>query len=154
MAVFCLTGCTKRKEEGQQLSCTLSVSCETLLDNSLLSEEKQELVPEDGYLIAPERVSFSQGESVFDVLYREVRNRNLHMEYEKTPVYNSIYIEGIGNLYEFDAGPESGWMYRVNGVFPEYGCSSVTLQDQDVVEWVYTCDLGKDVGCEEMRETE
>ncbi len=41
-------------------------------------------------------------------------------------MYNSYYVEGIGNLYEFDCGKESGWMYKVNGRFPNYGCSSYT----------------------------
>ena len=38
-------------------------------------------------------------------------------------------------------------MYKVNdGWFPNYGCSRYQLRDGDVMEWVYTCDLGKDVG--------
>lgn len=61
-------------------------------------------------------------------------------------MYNSAYIEGIHNLYEFDVGELSGWMYSVNDWFPNYGCSRYQLQDGDVVEWVYTCDLGEDVG--------
>ena len=39
-------------------------------------------------------------------------------------------------------------MYKVNGSFPNYGCSSYKLKAGDIVEWVYTCDLGKDVGAE------
>lgn len=132
------------------LSCVLSISCETLVDNDALQKNKRGLVPEDGYILVPEEVGFTEGETVFDVLYRETRERKIHMEYEKTPAYNSIYIEGIGNLYEFDAGPESGWMYRVNGVFPNYGCSAITVSDGDEVEWLYTCDLGRDVGCENV----
>ena len=57
-----------------------------------------------------------------------------------------IQIEGIANLYEFDCGELSGWMYKVNDWFPNYGCSRYELKDGDKVEWVYTCDLGKDVG--------
>ena len=38
-------------------------------------------------------------------------------------------------------------MYKVNGWFPNYGCSRYQLQDGDTVCWVYTCDLGSDVGC-------
>jgi hypothetical protein len=68
------------------------------------------------------------------------------MEFSMTPIYNSNYIEGINNLYEFDAGELSGWMYKVNGWFPNYGSSRYVLKDGDVIEWVYTCDLGRDVG--------
>jgi len=61
-------------------------------------------------------------------------------------MYESYYVEGINYLYEFDAGYASGWMYKVNGWFPNYGCSSYYLSDGDVIEWVYTCDYGEDVG--------
>ena len=54
--------------------------------------------------------------------------------------------QGIHNLYEFDCGELSGWMYNVNGWFPNYGCSRYALQDGDVIRWRYTCDLGADVG--------
>ena len=37
-------------------------------------------------------------------------------------------------------------MYRVNDWFPNYGCSQYALQDGDTVTWVYTCELGRDVG--------
>ena len=38
-------------------------------------------------------------------------------------------------------------MYRSTGNSPGYGCSKYELEDGDAVEWLYTCDLGKDVGC-------
>ncbi len=98
-------------------------------------------------MIFPEtEVTFYEGESVFNVLTREMKKARIHMEYVNTPIYNSAYIEGINNLYEFDVGELSGWMYKVNGWFPNYGCSRYQLKDGDAVEWVYTCDLGKDVG--------
>ena len=34
----------------------------------------------------------------------------------------------------------------VNGWFPNYGCSRYQVQSGDVIEWLYTCDLGADVG--------
>lgn len=128
-------------------TCTFSISCAVLLDEpEALDPEKVELVPADGWLMEAEEVTFQQGESVFDVLLRVTREHKLHMEYTNTPIYNSAYIEGIGNLYEFDCGELSGWMYSVNGWFPNYGCSRYQLQDGDEVAWVYTCDLGNDVG--------
>lgn len=128
-------------------TCTLSISCGTILGNmDHLDSEKTELVPEDGWLLKAETVAFYEGESVFNVLQRTCKQRGIHMEFENTPLYNSAYIEGIGNLYEFDAGDLSGWMYKVNGWFPNYGCSRYQLKDGDRIEWVYTCDLGNDVG--------
>ena len=59
----------------------------------------------------------------------------------------SYYVEGINNLYEFDCGEQSGWMYAVNGWYPNYGCSAYTLSDGDVIGWAYTCNgYGADLG--------
>ena len=130
-----------------EYTCTLSISCATILDNmDLCKEEKRELVPEDGWILKPMTVTFYEGESVFNVLQRTCKQQKIHMEFVNTPAYHSAYIEGIHNLYEFDVGNLSGWMYKVNDWFPNYGCSRYRLQDGDVVEWKYTCDLGSDVG--------
>ena len=136
---------------GNAYTCTLSISCATILDNmDLVEAQKKPLIPADGWLLPETTVTFYDGESVFDVLLRVCKENKLHMEYMDTPMYNSAYIEGIGNLYEFDVGPLSGWMYNVNGWFPNYGCSRYALQDGDVICWVYTCDLGADVGDNSM----
>lgn len=128
-------------------TCTVSISCATILDNmDKCKADKQALVPSDGVILPETEVSFAGGESVFDVLQRVCRDNKIHMESSWTALYKSAYIEGIHNLYEFDVGERSGWMYEVNGWFPNYGCSGYTLQDGDVVRWVYTCDLGADVG--------
>ena len=125
----------------------LTISCSVLLDHmDALPQEKQMLVPDDGVIYAKKKVKFYEGESVFDVLKRETQKKRIHMESSFTPKYNSAYVEGINNLYEFDAGRYSGWLYKVNGWYPNYGCSRYLLKDGDVVEWQYTCDGGRDVG--------
>ena len=133
----------------KQYTCTFSIECSTILNNlTKLDPDKRELVPSNGVILAPTKVIFYEGESVFDVLQRVCKEKGIHMESSWTPVYNSAYIEGIHNLYEFDCGELSGWMYRVNGWYPNYGCSRYQLVDGEVVEWRYTCDLGNDVGRE------
>ncbi|MCR4719167.1 MAG: DUF4430 domain-containing protein [Firmicutes bacterium] len=133
--------------EKAELFCTLCVRCDTILDDtSRFDEGKLDILPKNGVIFAEQKVEFSDGESVFDVLLREMKNNKIHLEFVNTPVYGSVYIEGIGNIYEFDAGELSGWMYRVNGEFPNFGCSKYILKQGDKVEFVYTCDLGKDVG--------
>ncbi len=127
--------------------CTLSVRCDTILNNiGWLDSDKVELVPKDSIIYAEREVVFYEGESVFDLLLREMKQNKIHLEFVNTPIYNSVYIEGINNLYEFDCGEQSGWMYKVNGWFPNYGCSRYELKEGDRVEWVYTCNLGDDVG--------
>ena len=92
-----------------------------------------------------DNVQFSEGESAFDVLVRELKKHNIHFEFSKTPIYDSVYIEGIGNLYEFDAGDLSGWIYRVNGKSLSVGCSQYKLKSGDKIEFLYTCNMGKDL---------
>ena len=139
-------------DKGKSFPCTFSIECSTILNNlSDLDPEKLEMVPSDGVILKATTVTFYEGESVFDVLQRACQENGIHMEASWTPIYNSAYVEGIHNLYEFDCGNESGWMYRVNGWYPNYGCSRYQLAQGDVVEWRYTCKgLGKDVGCDWM----
>lgn len=134
------------KTQPEQPACTLTIRCDTLVGKpEELDKSKAELVPADGLLYSA-TVSFTAGESVFDVLQRAMKEAGIPMEFTSVPVYGSAYIEGIANLYEFDGGPLSGWVYSVNGVFPNYGSSKYALKDGDQVLWQYTCDLGADVG--------
>lgn len=127
--------------------CTISISCETILNNMALCDpDKADLVSGDGWILRKITVEFTPGETVFDILQRVCRENRIHMSSRWTPLYGSAYIEGINNLYELDVGALSGWMYRVNGRFPNYGCSKYEVQAGDEICWVYTCDLGADVG--------
>ena len=134
-------------DKGTAYTCTFSIECSTILNNlDMLDPGKLEMVPSGGVILSKTTVTFYEGESVFDVLQRVCKEKGIHMEAEWTPIYNSAYIEGIHNLYEFDCGALSGWMYKVNGWYPNYGSSRYQLKDGDTVEWRYTCDLGNDVG--------
>lgn len=133
--------------EPETSACTISISCATLLDKiDTLPAAVSELVPADGWILAPTQEEFSDGESVLDILLRVTQREGIHMEYAGTAMGNSAYLEGIGNIYEFDAGELSGWMYSVNGIFPNYGCGQYFPQPGDEIKLVYTCDLGLDVG--------
>lgn len=132
-----------------QLTCTLEIRCDKLVGNPELDPDKVELIPEDGVLFSATEVEFFEGESVFNVLQRTLKQNKQHLEFAQSPLYNSAYIEGICNLYQFDCGSLSGWMYRVNDWYPNYGCSQYVLQAGDVIVWDYTCDLGADLGVED-----
>ena len=142
---------SKSSDSGTSHTCTISINCSTILNNmDNLTAGKEEFVPSNGWILKATKVSFTEGESVHDVLQRVCKDKGIHMESSFSPVYNSAYVEGINQLYEFDCGELSGWMYNVNGWFPNYGCSKYTLSDGDTINWVYTCDLGKDVGDNSM----
>lgn len=137
----------KETPDGDACTCTLSISCAAIQNHvDWLDAQKTDLVPENGWLLPPTEVVFYEGESVFNVLQRTCKEQGIQMEFADTPIYNSAYIEGIGNLYEFDCGELSGWAYSVNDWFPNYGCSRYQLQNGDTVAWAYTCDLGVDIG--------
>lgn len=134
-------------ETDEGASCTISISCATILDNlDYCDPSKVELIPADGWILEPIVVVLEEGESVFDVLRRTCTEHKIHLEFVDTTIYDTAYIEGIANIYEFDVGELSGWRYSVNGWFPNYGSSQYQVQNGDVIEWVYTCDLGNDVG--------
>jgi len=134
--------------------CTITIRCDTVLDNqNLLDEAKVPYVPADGVILPEIEVEFTPGENVFDVLQRVCEAADIPLEYSWTPLYDSYYLEGICHLYEFDCGPESGWMYQVSGKFPNYGCSSYEVQPGDRIEWLYSCiGLGADLGADVMED--
>ena len=158
LLLFCGCGNSEKVEVADRngdgkLTCTLEIRCDTLLGNlDKLTEGKAALVPEDGTLLPVTEVEFTGGNSVFDVFRQTLKNQKIHFEYVDASAYDSIYIEGIGNLYEFDCGPQSGWMYSVNGTYPGLGCSGYTLADGDVIVFSYTLNLGADLGAEKINE--
>lgn len=136
----------------QSATVTLSIECKTVLENlSVLDPALKagNFVPENGVILPCTRYVLRPGDTVYDILSRAVRYNKIQMEYQGADKnsFSSVYIKGINYLYEFSCGPLSGWMYTVNGIFPQYGCSKYELSDGDRIEWVYTCDLGRDVGC-------
>ncbi|MCL2530543.1 MAG: DUF4430 domain-containing protein [Oscillospiraceae bacterium] len=121
---------------------TLSINAQQAYQNPQLRRpNRNPPMPPGGVILAPVQVSFTPGETVFDLLLRETRARGIHMEHVNNPLFNSAYIRGINNLYEFDFGELSGWVYRVNGVFLGMGVSAHTLQPGDVVELIYTLEM-------------
>lgn len=141
--------------EKNELTCTVSISCATILDNlDKFNPEKIELVPEDGWILKPTKVTFNEGESAYDLLVKVCKENKIHMTARWTPIYNSHYIESINNIKEFDCPTDrfhntSGWMYCVNDWYPNYGISRYQLKKDDIVEFNYTCvGLGADLGAE------
>lgn len=128
--------------------CTITIRCDTVLEHmDLLEETKMPYLPADGIILPEITVEFTPGESAFDVLQRVCQAAEIPLEYSWTPLYDSYYVEGISHLYEYDCGTESGWMYQINGTFPNYGCSSYEVQTGDKIQLCYTClGLGSDLG--------
>ena len=138
-----------RPKVAQPVTVTLEIRCDTLSSDmsKLQTPGLENYIPEDGVILPPTVYKGTTDNTVFDALNTLCRNNDIHMDFTYTPIFEANYIRGIGFLYEFDGGPASGWQYRVNGWFPNYGCSSYYLKDGDHIVWAYTCEgYGADIG--------
>lgn len=127
------------EEKQEEPTFTLSISCSTALASGQLQDNIRKVLPADGMLLKAESISFTAGENAFDVFTRECRRRRIAV------ASTGSYVQSIGGLAEKACGDLSGWMCRVNGVFVDRSLKEYTLQDGDRVEWLYTCNLGKDL---------
>lgn len=100
-----------------------------------------------GTIIPAATVEIKEGDTVLDILIKITKEKKVPMSF-RGGTGATAYVEGINNLFEFDKGQGSGWMYRVNGIFPNKSAGAVPLLNGDRIEWLYTLDLGKDIGAE------
>jgi len=142
------SGSTSGGKTDKYVTVTIEIRCDTISsDTSKISNESiKKYIPSDGTIMAETKVKVKEGSTVYDVLNQQCRDKNIQLDAKYTPVYGSYYVEGINYIYEFDAGDLSGWEYRVNGYYPNYGSSEYKVKDGDKIVWAYTCDLGKDIG--------
>lgn len=131
----------------------ISIRCDTAVDKGMnLDSQWAGIVPSSGTILAKTKVEFQEGDTVFDVLCRIRDTYKIHVSYRGTN--GAQYVDGINNLYEFDGGRWSGWMYCVNDWYPNYGCGQYAVKNGDVIEWNYTCNLGRDLGQDWMASDE
>ena len=76
-------------------------------------------------------LSLSPGSTVYDALVAADGAVNA-----RSTGYG-IYVSAIDGLAEKEHGSTSGWMYAVNGIYPNTACSNYVLKDGDSVRWVY-----------------
>ena len=94
-------------------------------------------------ILAEGAFPIAQGDTVYTILTDAARAHGIHMETSGT---NGLqYVSGIGNIYEFDFGDLSGWVFMVNGESASVGCDQYALKPGDKIEWHYTLELGKDI---------
>lgn len=117
---------------------TICIRCDTIAGKSDAA-----YIPQDGVLLPSSTMTVEEGDTVFDVLTKAAKKDKLLID--SSGAGESVYIKGIGQIYEFDFGDLSGWMYFVNGQAPSVGCGEYRPADGDVIEWRYTCDLGHDL---------
>lgn len=136
-----------------QKSCCLTIECKTVLKNEnfkKLDSAKQSVVPSDGVILKKTKVVFDEGESVYDIFKRVCQNNVCshnckycqgRIQFESVPSVYGTYIRGIHFLYEKDCGTKSGWMYKVNDIFPEKAVDLYYVKENDNIVLVYSCDM-------------
>lgn len=132
---------------------TVSIDAKTARDNwdKLDSNlQSSDYIPEDGMILSNQKMVLRPKDSVLDLLKRATQHNKIQFDYQGSAdnSYGSAYIKGINHLYEFSAGPLSGWMYRINGHYLDEGISKYFPKDKDNIEVIYTTDLGRDIGGE------
>lgn len=95
----------------------------------------------EGYILRPTFIDLQPGDTAYTVLVRALPGKVDAVGHGAT-----LYVRSIDGLGEFDRGANSGWMYAVNGYFPDYSAALYELMPGDRVEWRYTLDLGRDIG--------
>ena len=123
-------------------TCTIEIRCDQLSEDmsQLTNKALEEYIPEDGVSLPETEYAFEEGATVFDALADTCEAKKIHLESKYDSLYQSYYVQGIGHLYEFDAGKRSGWMYTVDGESPEYGANQVELKGGEKIVWYYVTD--------------
>lgn len=121
------------------------ISCTNAVGNEHLSQQQIELI-NNGIILENREFVLRDGDTVFDLLKRICRSEKIQMEFQGADknIYNSVYVQGINYLYEFDCGEFSGWIFLINGEQVSTSCGKYEPQDGDKISWVYTLDLGRD----------
>lgn len=117
---------------------TISIRCDTIAN-----ENDNQYIASNGIILGETTCEIEQGDTVYDVLAEVTAKSKIHLETSGTN--DSVYVEGINNIYEFDYGELSGWMYYVNGETASVSCGEYVLSDGDTVQWAYTRNMGKDI---------
>lgn len=126
---------------------TLTIQCKDVLknyDKLTLSLQNSKYIPNNGIILDKTQYVLRDNDTVFDVLHRVVRYNKIQFDFQgkSNNSFGTAYVKSINYLYEFSCGETSGWIYKVNGEYPDCGCSDYKLSDGDNIEWVYTCSLG------------
>ena len=121
------------KEPVQSAQCEVLIQCKSILKQDSIEEH----VPKNGIVLEKTTLTFRDGDTVYDVVYSICRQKEISFVCNYTG-----YIEGVANIFEKDYGAESGWMYRVNGRFPNVGVKGYKVSPKDKIELIYTCKRG------------
>jgi cytoskeletal protein RodZ len=93
--------------------------------------------PKDrGTIVAATKVSFNDGDTIYDIILAAAKKHGIVIDSRGSGA--TAYIEGIDNIYEFDYGPKSGWVFEQNGISLTKSIGVTKIKDGDRIECIYT----------------
>lgn len=116
---------TKKEEEKSKFIVNINIK---MVDNTLLSSQ----------------IVLDNEVNAFEALKYYCESNSIQLGYTGSGKF--AYVNSISGIKEKSEGPSSGWMYKVNGTFPNISAGRYDLSSNDTLEWVFTKDGGKDVG--------
>lgn len=96
-----------------------------------------------GYWLRSKSVTVSEGSTVCGAFVTALEGTGITQVGAETGYIRSITKNGV-TLAEFTQGPNSGWLYKVNGELPNVGVTTCTLCAGDSIVLYYTEDWTKD----------
>ena len=88
-------------------------------------------------------LKLKDGATVYHALKAALEQNGMSAEGMEQGYVSSITKDGY-TLGALDKGPNSGWMYQVNGTLPQVTLTNYRLADGDTVLWYYTLDWKTD----------
>jgi hypothetical protein len=114
---------------------SVSIRCDTIAGGG-------GVIPDDGVILEKTQYDIREGESAYELLLEAAKENGIRLD---TKGSKNIYVSGIAQIYEFEHGELSGWVYHINGESASVGSGSYIVRDGDDIEWLYTCDLERDL---------
>ena len=125
-----------------EINCSITIECKSILDNmDDLKKGHEKYVPKNGIMLDNYKTTLKSKSTVYDLLKKACNDKGI--TYTAKDTMYSVYIVGINNIDEKDCGKNSGWMYSVNGSYPNVSVDSKKLKDGDKVVFTYTCSYKK-----------
>lgn len=137
LCMSCLSACDSQVITSQEADQSQQAKV-TLADKSQEERQKVDLIIRDEVTrktILSQSIAWQEGLTAWKALLQGAESAGIVLDY--TGSDSSVYVKGIGNRYEFDVSPMSGWTYEVNSEMPSVGAGSYNLKENDQVTWVY-----------------
>lgn len=139
-----IVGCSEEKHDGNNdgIHIKFVIDATNAYNNESLDSDIKEKI-NNGIILSAENLEISRDCTAGDATKLACQIHSIALDSEVSSY--GLFVKGISGVENSMFGDMSYWLFRVNGETPEVGADYVTLNDGDIVEWVYTCNGGDDL---------